>query len=66
MGGLITTIIKRSFPNSDTTKITIRNELCDALVKLILLYEREIAEPELLSYKTYFDKRTVEQVHIKF
>ena len=48
------------------TTITIRNKLCDALVKLKLLYEREIGEPELLSYKAYFDKSTVEQVHIKF
>ena len=33
---------------------------------LILLYGCEIWGPELLSYKTHFDKSTIEQVHIKF
>ena len=59
--------IKRSFSNSDTTTITIKNKLFDALVKSILLYGCEIWGPELLSsYKTHFDKSAVEQVHIKF
>ena len=31
-----------------------------------LLYGCEIWGPELLSYKTHFDKSTIEQVHIKF
>ena len=34
--------IKRSFSNSDTTTITIKNKLFDALVKPILLYGCEI------------------------
>ena len=39
--------IKRSFSNSDTTTITIKNKLFDALVKPILLYGCEIWGPEL-------------------
>ena len=31
-----------------------------------VLYGCEIWRPELLSYKTHFDKSTIEQVHIKF
>ena len=58
--------VKRLFSNSDTTTITIKNKLFDALVKPILLYGCEIWGPELLSYKTHFDKSTIEQVHIKF
>ena len=58
--------VKRLFSNSDTTTITIMNKLVDALVKPILLYGCEIWGPELLSYKTHFDKSTIEQVHIKF
>ena len=37
-----------------------------ALAKPIQLYGCEIWGPELLSYKTHFDKSTIEQVHIKF
>ena len=51
-------IIKRSFSNTDSATI--------ALVKPVLLYACEIWGPELLSYKTHFDKSTIEQVHIKF
>ena len=36
------------------------------LNSLLLLYGCEIWGPELLSYKTHFDKSTIEQVHIKF
>ena len=43
-----------------------RNKLFDALVKPVLLYGCEIRGPELLSYKTHFDKSRIEQVHIKF
>ena len=32
----------------------------------MLFYACEIWGPELLSYKTHFDKSTIEQVHIKF
>ena len=46
--------------------VEIRNKLFDALVKTVLLYGWEIWGPELLSsYKTHFDKSTIEQVHIK-
>ena len=55
--------VKRLFSNLDMTTITI-NKLFDALVKPILLYGCEIWGPELLSYKTHFDKSTIEQVHI--
>ena len=58
--------VKRLFSNSDTTTIIIENKLFDTLVKPILLYGCEIWGPELLSYKTHFDKSTIEQVHIKF
>ena len=58
--------IKKSLSNSDATTVTIKNKLFDALVKLILLYGCEIWGPELLSYKTHFDKSTVEQVYIRF
>ena len=58
--------VKRLFSNSVTTTITIKNKLFDALVKPILLYGCEIWGPELLSYKTHFDKSTIEQVHNKF
>lgn len=36
------------------------------MVKPVLLYGCQIWGPELLSYKTHFDKSTIEQVHIKF
>ena len=58
--------VKRLFSNSDTTTITIKNKLFNALVKPVLLYGCEIWGPELLSHKTHFDKSTIEQVHIKF
>ena len=58
--------IKRFLSSSDTSAISIKNKLFDALVKPILVYGCEIWGPELLSYKTHFDKSTIEQVHIKF
>ena len=58
--------IKRLLSDSDTSAISIKNKLFDALVKPILLYGCEIWGPEILSYKTHFDKSTIEQVHIKF
>ena len=61
----VLSIIKKSFPNSDSATIAIKNKLFDALAKPVLLYACEICEPELLSYRTYFDKSTIEQVHIK-
>ena len=39
-----------------------RNRLLHALVKPTLLYVCEICGPELLSYRTHFDKSTIEQV----
>ena len=51
--------------DTDTTTIAIKNKLFNALVKPVLLYACEIWGPELLSYKTYCDKSTIEQVHIK-
>ena len=62
----ILSIIKRSFYNIDSATIAIKNKLFNALVKPVLLYACEIWGPELLSYKTHFDKSTIEQVHIKF
>ena len=54
------------FSNSDTTTITIKDKRFDGLVKPALLCGCEIWGPELLSYKTHFDKSSIEQVHIKF
>ena len=50
----------------DSGTIAIKNKLFKALVKPVLLYACKIWGPELLSYKTHFDKSTIEQVHIKF
>ena len=58
--------IKRLLSNIDSSAVETRNKLFDALVKPVLLYGCEIWGPELLSYKTHFDKSTIEQVHIKF
>ena len=58
--------VKRLFSNSDATTITIKYKLFDDLVKPIVLYGCKIWGPELLSYKTHFDKSTIEQVHIQF
>ena len=55
-----------AFSNSNSATITIKNKLSDALAKLVLLYACEVWGPELLSYRTHFDKSTIEQVHIKF
>ena len=54
------------FSDSDTTTITIKDKLFDGLVKPVLLCGCEIWGPELLSYKTHFDKSSIEQAHIKF
>jgi len=63
----VLSIINRSFSNTDdTATITIKNKLFNALVKPVLLYACEIWGPELSSYKTPFDKSTIEQVRIKF
>ena len=48
--------IKRFLSNSDPSAVEVRNKRFDALVKPVLLYGCEIRGPELLSYKTYFDK----------
>ncbi|XP_078346867.1 uncharacterized protein LOC144632140 [Oculina patagonica] len=62
----VISIIKRFLSNIDSSTIVKQNKLFDALVKPILLYGCEIWGPELLSYKTHFDKSTIEQVHIRF
>ena len=62
----VLSIINRSFSNTDAATIAIKNKLFNALIKPVLLYVCEIWGPELLSYKTPFDKGTIEQVHIKF
>ena len=47
---------KLSSQLSDPSAVEVRNKLFDALVKPVLLYGCEIRGPELLSYKTHFDK----------
>ena len=63
---VFTIIIKLLLSDIDSSAVETRNTLFDALVKPVLLYGCEIRGPELLSYKTHFDKSTIEQVHIKF
>ena len=58
--------IKRLLSNIDSSAVETRKELFDAVVKPVLLYGCEIWRPELLSYKTHFDKSAIKQVHIKF
>ena len=62
----VISIIKSLLSNIDSSAIVIKNKLFDALAKPILFYGCEIWGPELLSYKTHFDKSTTEQVHNKF
>ena len=57
----VLSLINRSFSNTDAATIAIKNKLFNALVKPVLLYACEIWGPELLSYKTSFDKSTIEQ-----
>ena len=58
--------IKRLLSNINSSAVETRNKLFDTLIKPVLLYGCEIWGPELLSYKTHFDKSTTEQVHTKF
>ena len=51
---------------SITATTNIEDKLFNALAKPVLLYAWKIWGPELFSYKTHFDKRTIEQFHIKF
>ena len=51
--------IKQLLSNSDSSAVETRSKLSDALVKPVLLYGCEIWGPELLSYKTYFDKSII-------
>ena len=62
----VLSIINRSFSNTDAATIGIKNKLFNVLVKPVLLYACEISGPELLSYKTPYDKSPIEQVHIKY
>ena len=62
----VLSIIKRSLSNTHSATIAIKTTLFNALVKPVLLYRCEIWGPELLSYRTLFNKSTIEQVHIKF
>ena len=54
--------MKRLLAKIDSLAVETRNKLFDALVKPVLHYGCEIWGPELLSYKTNFDKSTIEQV----
>ena len=61
----VLSIINRSFANTHTATVVIKNKLFNALVKPLLLHACEIWGKELLSYKTLFDKSTIEQTAIK-
>ena len=54
--------MKRLLAKIDSLAVETRTKLFDALVKPVLHYGCEIWGPELLSYKTHFDKSTIEQV----
>ena len=54
--------MKRLLAKIDSLAVETRNKLFDALVKPVLHYGCQIWGPELLSYKTHFDKSTIEQV----
>ena len=54
--------MKRLLAKIDSLAVETRNKLFDALVKPVLHYGCEIWGPEFLSYKTHFDKSTIEQV----
>lgn len=58
--------IRVMLSNCTNVPLDLLTKLFDALVKPVLLYGCEIWGPELLSYKTDFDKSTIEQTHIKF
>ena len=62
----VLSIIKSSFLTQIQQLLRLRTNFFDALTKPVLLYACEIWGPELLSYRTHFDKSTIEQVHIKF
>ena len=54
--------MKRLLAKIDSLAVETRNKLFDALVKPVLHYGCEIWGTDLLSYKTHFDKSTIEQV----
>ena len=54
--------IKRLLSNIDSSAVETRNKLFDALVKPVLIYVCKKWGPELLSFKTHFDKSIIEQV----
>ena len=61
----VLSIINGSFANTHTATVVIKNKLFNALVKPVSLHACEIWGKELLSYKTLFDKSTIEQTAIK-
>lgn len=58
--------IRRMLSNCDYVPVTTYCKLFDSLIKPMLLYGSEIWGPELLQYKTPFDKSLIEQFHLKF
>lgn len=58
--------IRRMLSNCDFIPVALYCKLFDSLVKPAILYGCEIWGPELLQYKTPFDKSAIEQFHLKF
>lgn len=62
----VLSMIRRMLSNCVQATTKTYCKLFDALVKPVLLYGSEIWGPELLNYKTPFDKSVIEQVHLRF
>lgn len=58
--------IRSLLSNCTTIPISLLLKLFDSLVKPVLLYGCEIWGPELLLYKTEFDRSAIEQTHLRF
>lgn len=58
--------IRRMLSNCDFIPINTYNKLFDTIVKPVIMYASEIWGPELLQYKTLFEKSCHEQLHLKF
>lgn len=65
-GSKVMATVRRMLSNCDHIPITLYCKLFDSLIKPVILYGNEVWGPELLQYKTAFDKNQIEQFHLKF